>query len=171
MREYLSHTDTHHSVPCPSPHQTGVGIWCLETTLDGNRGDFPRISSGTPAWRGNRDPLGEAGRHGESVILLETCWGCDVENRQARKSRGLPPPSALSANVFQICSVLVCRRILVTAATLSATELGTCENMSVPTHSGCDALCDGGGDLQKHEGRQITFISANKTLFNHARGP
>ena len=46
MREYLSHTDTHHSVPCPSPHQTGVGIWCLETTLDGNRGvTFPESAA------------------------------------------------------------------------------------------------------------------------------
>jgi hypothetical protein len=27
-------------------------------------------------WRCNRDPFGDAGRHGESVILCETCWGC-----------------------------------------------------------------------------------------------
>jgi hypothetical protein len=32
---------------------------------------------------------------GESVILWETCWGCDVENRQTRKSRGLPAPIGL----------------------------------------------------------------------------
>ena len=31
--QYLSHTETHHSVPCPPPHQTEVGIQCLETTL------------------------------------------------------------------------------------------------------------------------------------------
>jgi hypothetical protein len=38
MRKYLSHSETHHSVLCPPPHQTGVGIGCLEMTLDGNRG-------------------------------------------------------------------------------------------------------------------------------------
>jgi len=37
MREYLSHTETHHSVMCPPPYQTGVGILSLETTLGGNR--------------------------------------------------------------------------------------------------------------------------------------
>jgi hypothetical protein len=28
MREYLSHTETHHSVQCPPPHQTEAGIVC-----------------------------------------------------------------------------------------------------------------------------------------------
>ena len=40
--------------------------------------------------------MGEGGRR----------TGCDFENRQAQKSRGLPPPSVSSANVFQICPVL-----------------------------------------------------------------
>ena len=51
-------------------------------------------------YRLHRSPIGDAGLHCESVILWESCWGCNVENRQARKSR------VLSANVFQICSVL-----------------------------------------------------------------
>ena len=29
------------------------------------------------------------------MILWETSWGCNVENRQARKSRGLPAPVGL----------------------------------------------------------------------------
>jgi hypothetical protein len=67
----------------------GDGIQCLETTLGGNRGENqPRYP-----WCCNHDPPGEAGRHG-------------VEDRQARKSRGLPPSAALSVNVFQICSAL-----------------------------------------------------------------
>jgi hypothetical protein len=38
------------------------------------------------------DLLGVAGRrHSESVILWEMCWGCVVENRQARKNWGSPP--------------------------------------------------------------------------------
>ena len=32
MREYLSHTGTHHSVLCPPTYQTGVGLLGLETT-------------------------------------------------------------------------------------------------------------------------------------------
>ena len=66
------------------------------------------LTVGIEAYPGrcNRDPPGEAGCHSESVILWETCLGFHVENRQARQSGGFPPPSALSANVFQICSVL-----------------------------------------------------------------
>ena len=74
--------------------------------MGGNRTFWEGSRPSQNPWCCNRDPPGEAGRHGESLILWETCWGCDVENRQARKSRGLPPPAALSANVFQICSVL-----------------------------------------------------------------
>ena len=63
MLEYLSkddhQTETHHSVLCPPPYQTGVGIWCLETTLGGNRGvTFPEsaavpvVLQQRPTWRG-----------------------------------------------------------------------------------------------------------------------
>jgi hypothetical protein len=91
MREYLSHTETH-PVQCPPPHQTGAGIGCPEMTLDcQQRHDFPRMSSSTK-WCLNHDPFGDAGRHIESVILWETCWECNVENKQNRKSRGLPSP-------------------------------------------------------------------------------
>jgi hypothetical protein len=46
--EYLSHTETHHSVQCPPLNETGAVIGCPETTLDGQqRRDFPRINSGT----------------------------------------------------------------------------------------------------------------------------
>ncbi len=41
-----------------------------------------------------------------SVILWEMCWGSDMENRQARKSRGLPPTTVLIVNIFQMCPVL-----------------------------------------------------------------
>ena len=51
------------------------------------RREFPRIAAVLCI----SDPFGDAGRHGESVILWETCWGCDVENRQDRKSRGSEP--------------------------------------------------------------------------------
>jgi hypothetical protein len=87
----------------------------------GGEGDCVKEGAAVP-WICYRDPFGDAGRHGESVILWETCWGCDVENRQARKSRGLPAPiwllflqeqrkdiilhPVLSANVFQISFVL-----------------------------------------------------------------
>ena len=37
--------------------------------------------------------------------VLPRCWGCDVENRQERAG-GSPLPATLSANDFQICSVL-----------------------------------------------------------------
>ena len=47
--------------------------------------------TGKVYWTNHRDPPGEAGSHGESLILWETCWGCDVENRQARKP-GAPRP-------------------------------------------------------------------------------
>ena len=60
MREYLFHTETlHHSVLCPPPYQTGVGILCLETTLGGIRGvTFPEsaavpvVLQPRPTWRG-----------------------------------------------------------------------------------------------------------------------
>ena len=100
MREYLTHTETHQSVPCPPPHQTGVGTSRPETTLDGVT--FPELPA-VPE-RCYSDPLGDAGRHSESVILWETCWGCDVESDRLERVGGSPRPSALSANVFQICS-------------------------------------------------------------------
>jgi hypothetical protein len=76
MGKYLSHTETHHSVPCPPPNQSGVGILCLETILDGNRAlTFLSQNQQRYPCRCNRDPLEEAGRHCESVILWETCWG------------------------------------------------------------------------------------------------
>ena len=62
MRKYLSDTETHHSVQCPPPLQTGVGILCLETTLDVNRDvTFPTFPESAavpvalqprPTWRG-----------------------------------------------------------------------------------------------------------------------
>ncbi len=36
VEQYLSHTETHHSVQCLHLHQTGVDARCPEKTLDGN---------------------------------------------------------------------------------------------------------------------------------------
>ena len=53
---------------------------------------FFKIKSGPRTAAPEPTPLG---RHGKSAILWEMCWGCDVEHRQARRSRGLPAPIGL----------------------------------------------------------------------------
>ena len=129
MREYLSHTETHHSVPCPPPHQTRVGNWCLETTLDGNTGvTFPESAvvpvamQQRPTWRG-----GAPRRVSDSVG--------DVLGVRRGEPTGSKKPGA-PASIG-----LKCKR------------LSNLFSPCVPAHSrdGCDALCDGVGDLRKHE--------------------
>ena len=105
MRKYLSNTETHHSVLCPPPYQTGVGLLGLETTLGGNRGvTFPEsaavpvVLQPRPTWRG-----GAPRRVTDSVGDV---LGVRRGEPTGSKEPGAPPPAALSANVFQICSVL-----------------------------------------------------------------
>ena len=92
MREYLSHTETHHSVLCPPPHQTGVGLQGLKTTLGGNRGvTFPEsaavpvVLQPRPTWRG-----GAPRRVSDSVG--DVLWVRCGDEPTGSKESGAPRP-------------------------------------------------------------------------------